>query len=167
MAYAIKQYYVVTTGVHFFLPNLSTIRCGEGSSNSKNDITRRWMKCLVIIYLIFRVNIRGFIHVIMLKLRGDENPKDIDFVILGRNVRHISAKRHRDENTTRRRPIRVLSAMKMKNPGIRIKMRGIATLTRISEFINFFAQRQAHAPLPAVARVDRGVGIVVTKNHRN
>ena len=84
------------------------------------------------------VNIRGFNHAIMLKPRVDENPKDIEFAILGRNARHINTKSHRDENTNGRRPIRVLSAMKIKNPAIRIKMRGIATFSRTSEFIVFF-----------------------------
>ena len=31
----------------------------------------------------------------------------------------------------------------------------------------FFAERKAHAPLPAGACVDHGVGVVITENHRN
>jgi hypothetical protein len=31
----------------------------------------------------------------------------------------------------------------------------------------WLAERKAHAPLPAGAHVDHGVGVVVTKNHRN
>lgn len=38
------------------------------------------------------VNISGFIHAIMLKPRGDENPMLIEFAIVGRNVRQINAK---------------------------------------------------------------------------
>ena len=86
------------------------------------------------------VSIKGFNHAIMLKPRAEDNPMDIEFMIPGKNARHINANSHREENTSGRRLIRVLSAMKIKNPAIRINMRGITAFSVISEFIlNFFA----------------------------
>ena len=62
----------------------------------------------------------------------------IEFAILGRNARHINAKSHREENTSGRRPTRVLIAIKIKKAAIRMKMAGNATLSRMVEFIVVF-----------------------------
>ena len=98
------------------------------------------------------VNISGFIHTIILKLRVDENPMTIEFAILGKNAKHINAKSQREENTKGRRPINVLSAIKIKNAAIKRKMSGIATLSRANEFmLLYFANVRDHRWLP-VAR---------------
>jgi len=75
---------------------------------------------------------------IMLKPRGGENPINTEFAILGRKAKHMKANSHREENTKGRRPIRVLRAMKMKNAAIKMKMSGIATLSRKIVFIAVF-----------------------------
>ena len=62
----------------------------------------------------------------------------IEFAIVGRNAKHINAKSQREENTNGRRPTRVLSAMKIKNAAIRMKMAGNATLSRMVEFMVVF-----------------------------
>ena len=101
------------------------------------------------------VNISGFIHVIIPSPFGDENPKVTECAILGRKAKHINAKSHREENTKGRRPMSVLRAMKMKNAAIKIKMSGMATLSRTVEFIvvYLFCCVKDQARLFAVARI--------------
>lgn len=84
------------------------------------------------------VNISGLIHVIMLKPRDDESAMMIELAILGRNARHIKANSQREENTNGRRPMRGLSAIKMRNAAIRIKVAGNATWSRMVEFMVMF-----------------------------
>ena len=50
----------------------------------------------------------------------------------------MKANSHREENIKGLRPIRVLRAMKMKNAAIKMKMSGIATLSRKIVFIAVF-----------------------------
>jgi len=81
------------------------------------------------------VNIRGFIHEIMPRSLDDENSMLIEFIIVSRNARHINAKSKREESTNGRRPMRVLSEMKMNNAAINMKMAGNANLSSMVEFM--------------------------------
>jgi hypothetical protein len=42
-----------------------------------------------------------------------------------------------------------------------------ASFEYMRRVVHFFAERRAHAPLPAVAHVDHGVEVVIERNHRN